>query len=90
MGNRRRFQTTGICVPRLHYMVDVSNVVEQIARDYVENGEYSFVIDGEGVVVAHPDSMQIEELLTEFRPTMIFVEHDRAFVEKVANKIVEL
>lgn len=34
--------------------------------------------------------MQIEELLTGFRPTMIFVEHDRAFVEKVANKIVEL
>ncbi len=28
----------------------------------VENGEYSFVIDGEGVVVAHPDSVQIEEL----------------------------
>lgn len=28
----------------------------------VEHGEYSFVIDGEGVVVAHPDSVQIEEL----------------------------
>ncbi len=28
----------------------------------VENGEISFVIDGEGVVVAHPDSLQIEEL----------------------------
>ncbi len=28
----------------------------------VENGQYSFVIDGEGVVVAHPDSVQIEEL----------------------------
>lgn len=27
-----------------------------------EHGEYSFVIDGEGVVVAHPDSTQIEEL----------------------------
>ncbi len=27
-----------------------------------ENGTYSFVIDGEGVVVAHPDSTQIEEL----------------------------
>lgn len=27
-----------------------------------ENGEYSFVIDGEGVVVAHPDSTQIAEL----------------------------
>lgn len=28
----------------------------------MEEGEYSFVIDGEGVVVAHPDSTQIEEL----------------------------
>lgn len=28
----------------------------------IEDGEYSFVIDGEGVVVAHPDSTQIEEL----------------------------
>lgn len=28
----------------------------------MENGEYSFVIDGEGVVVVHPDSTQIEEL----------------------------
>ena len=28
----------------------------------MEQGEYSFVIDGEGVVVAHPDSTQIEEL----------------------------
>lgn len=28
----------------------------------VKHGEYSFVIDGEGVVVAHPDSVQIEEL----------------------------
>lgn len=28
----------------------------------VEHGEYSFVIDGEGVVVAHPDSVQVEEL----------------------------
>lgn len=25
------------------------------------NGEYSFILDGEGVVVAHPDSVQIEE-----------------------------
>ena len=28
----------------------------------MKNGEYSFVIDGEGVVVAHPDSTQIQEL----------------------------
>ena len=33
---------------------------------------------------------QIEELLTQFQPTMLFVEHDRAFCENVATKIVTL
>lgn len=34
--------------------------------------------------------IQIENLLTEFQPTMIFVEHDRAFQEKIATRIIEL
>lgn len=34
--------------------------------------------------------MQIESLLLLHHPTMIFVEHDRAFVEKVATKLVDL
>ena len=34
--------------------------------------------------------MQIEELLLEFQPTILFVEHDKAFCENVATKIVEL
>lgn len=34
--------------------------------------------------------MQVEALLLEYRPTMIFVEHDRAFAEKIATKIVQL
>ncbi|MCL2047079.1 MAG: ATP-binding cassette domain-containing protein, partial [Oscillospiraceae bacterium] len=34
--------------------------------------------------------IQIEELLTSFKPTMIFVEHDRAFCESVATKFIEL
>lgn len=34
--------------------------------------------------------MQIEELILKFKPTMILVEHDKAFVEKTATKIVEL
>lgn len=38
----------------------LQSLVEEFSD--VENGEYSFVIDGEGVVVAHPDSTQIEEL----------------------------
>lgn len=42
---------------RLDYL---QSLIEEFSD--VENGEYSFVIDGEGVVVAHPDSTQIEEL----------------------------
>ena len=34
--------------------------------------------------------MQIEALLLEFQPTILFVEHDKAFCENVATKIVEL
>ena len=34
--------------------------------------------------------IQIEELLLEYRPTIVFVEHDKAFCEKVATKIVQL
>lgn len=34
--------------------------------------------------------MQIEELLLEFQPTILFVEHDRSFCENIANKVIEL
>lgn len=34
--------------------------------------------------------MQIEELIKEYRPTMIFVEHDRAFAESVSTEIYRL
>ncbi|THF76352.1 ribosomal protection-like ABC-F family protein [Cohnella fermenti] len=34
--------------------------------------------------------MQIEELLVQHAPTIVFVEHDREFHERVATKIVEL
>ncbi len=34
--------------------------------------------------------MQLERLIEEFRPTMLFVEHDAAFREKIATKLVEL
>lgn len=47
------------------FAVDLKlNYLQSLIEEFsdVENGEYSFVIDGEGVVVAHPDSIQIEEL----------------------------
>ena len=34
--------------------------------------------------------IQIENLIAEYRPTMIFVEHDKTFQEKVATKIIRL
>lgn len=34
--------------------------------------------------------IQIEELILEFQPTIIFVEHDMVFSETIANKIIKL
>lgn len=34
--------------------------------------------------------MQIEQLLLAFRPTILFVEHDKAFCENIANKVILL
>ena len=40
MQNHKRFNTTGVCIPKLHYMVDISAAVEQIVNEYISNGEY--------------------------------------------------
>ena len=34
--------------------------------------------------------MQLEDLLLRYRPTMLFVEHDRTFTDKVATRCIEL
>ena len=34
--------------------------------------------------------IQIEELIEEFQPTMLFVEHDKAFTEHIATRIVHI
>ena len=34
--------------------------------------------------------MQLEKLILEYQPTMLFVEHDRSFCEKIATKVIEL
>ncbi|MDR0839424.1 MAG: ABC-F type ribosomal protection protein [Oscillospiraceae bacterium] len=34
--------------------------------------------------------MQIEELIAEYSPTLLFVEHDSAFCDAVASKVIEL
>lgn len=34
--------------------------------------------------------IQIEELILNYEPTMLFVEHDKAFIERIATKRIEL
>ena len=34
--------------------------------------------------------IQIEELIQTYQPTLLFVEHDRTFVEHIATKVIEL
>ncbi len=34
--------------------------------------------------------IQIENLLSEFQPTMIFVEHDKAFQDKIATSVIKI
>jgi lincosamide and streptogramin A transport system ATP-binding/permease protein len=34
--------------------------------------------------------MQIEDLLLSYEPTILFVEHDREFCERIATKHVQL
>lgn len=34
--------------------------------------------------------MQLEKLILEYRPTMLFVEHDGRFCEKIATEVIEL
>ena len=37
---KRKFNTTGMCIPSLHYMADTSELVSRIIADYIEQGEY--------------------------------------------------
>jgi lincosamide and streptogramin A transport system ATP-binding/permease protein len=34
--------------------------------------------------------IQIEELILKYRPTMLFIEHDRIFTDKIATEIIQL
>lgn len=36
MPSNKKFNTTGICIPSLHYMADTSDMIDQIINDYIE------------------------------------------------------
>lgn len=37
---RKKFNVTGICIPGQHYMVDITDKIDEIIRDYIECNEY--------------------------------------------------
>lgn len=37
---RKKFNTTGVCIPSLHYMADTTDIIDQIIQDYIEQDEY--------------------------------------------------
>lgn len=72
---------------KLNYL---QNLIEEFSD--TEHGEYSFVIDGEGVVVAHPDSTQIEELYNYKQMTRTVSSKDKAgqpVVDEQGNIVTE-
>jgi len=60
-----------------------------IARSLCENANL-YIWDEPLNYIDIMSRMQIEELLMEHRPTMLFVEHDIAFCQNMATKIIEL
>ena len=37
---RKRFCTTGTCIPEKNYMVDISERIDRIISEYIENAQY--------------------------------------------------
>jgi len=60
-----------------------------IARSLCEQA-YLYIWDESLNFIDVFSRMQIEELLIKYRPTMLLVEHDAAFMEKVGTKIIEI
>ncbi|MCI8681432.1 MAG: hypothetical protein HFH50_00280 [Lachnospiraceae bacterium] len=40
-GEKKECNITGLCIPKLYYMVDTSEKVSQIIEKYVERGAYA-------------------------------------------------
>ena len=36
----KKFNTTGVCIPEQNYMVDISNKIDTVITDYIEEGKY--------------------------------------------------
>lgn len=60
-----------------------------VARSICENS-HLYIWDEPLNYIDIPSREQIEDAILEYKPTMIFVEHDGTFVEKIATKKIEM
>lgn len=60
-----------------------------LARSFCESA-HVYVWDEPLNFVDVLSRMQIEDLILRYKPTMVFVEHDKAFCDKTATKVIEL
>ena len=40
MTKQKKFNVTGICIPKLHYMVDTTDIIDEIIRSYITCDAY--------------------------------------------------
>ena len=70
------------------------NTAERCTSVYNEHGlpEYThyYEIACDPKMVPFEDDEKIEDLILKFRPTLLFVEHDVRFTEKIAEKTIRL
>lgn len=54
------------------------NIIQEIIDRYSEGSKYAFIIDGEGVVIAHPDATQVSELYNYKTMTKTILKKDES------------
>ena len=70
----------------------VEEIRRRFGKDSIRNGVLcqNLRLPPEKAEITMPTGMQIEQLITEFAPTMLLVEHDSVFRDTVASKIVNI
>lgn len=60
-------------------------------QKYSQGGQYSFVLDGDGVVIAHPDTVQVSELYNYItsKKTVLKLDANGAVVTEDGNQVTE-
>ena len=81
--------------PRVQFDKDISNFSEGqkkkvLLAKSISQEAHLYLWDEPLNYIDVLSRMQIEDLILEYKPTMIFIEHDQTFIERVANSYIYL